>query len=67
MIVEDITPSIWFLCTLKVIESVPTIAKFLIWVTEWTPLNDCSHDDGNKRGSKGQRGHMTNFGTLSHA
>ena len=40
------------------------MAKFLIWVPEWLLVNDCSHDDDNKRGCKGQRKHKTSFDTL---
>ena len=40
-IVEDITPSNCYPCASKVTESFPTIAKFLIWATEWTLVNDC--------------------------
>ena len=62
---RDITPS--FPCTFKVTESFPTIAKFLTWDTDWTIVNDCSHDKVNKTGSKGQRGHKTNLDTLLRA
>ena len=30
------------------------MAKFLIWVPEWLLVNDCSHDDGNKRAKETQ-------------
>ena len=37
--------------------SINLISLHFNWVPEWTLVNDCSHDDFNKTGCKGQMGH----------